>query len=91
VIFAGSGRVSVEDYYQDCVIGGPSAFVIPVLNLSDFAPAIQRKLILEIVTVTPEIVPVAFRDLDRPKVDCSLAEGDGALPQSSVHPGATRQ
>jgi hypothetical protein len=68
------GEASLPDYYEDCVIGGPTAFVIPVLSLEDFAPAIRRKLILEIVAVTPQVVPVVERQLDRPKVDCMMAE-----------------
>jgi len=68
------GRVSLQDYYEDCVIGGPGAFVIPILTLQDFAPAIRRKLILEIAAVTPQVVPVLDQPLGRPKVDCLLAE-----------------
>jgi hypothetical protein len=70
------GRVSLSDYYEDCVIGGPGSFVIPVLKLTDIAPAIRRKLILEIAAVPPEqfgVVPVqAFSE--RTKIDCALAE-----------------
>jgi hypothetical protein len=71
------GRVSLQDYYEDCVIGGPGAFVIPVLSLKDFGPAIRRKLILEIAAATPQapqLVPVLDQPLGRPKVDCLLAE-----------------
>jgi hypothetical protein len=42
------GGVRLDDYYHDCVIGGPGSFIIPVTALGDFAPAIRRKLILEI-------------------------------------------
>jgi hypothetical protein len=68
------GRVSLQDYYEDCVIGGPGSFVIPILSLQDFAPAIRRKLILEIAAITPLVVPVLDQPLGRPKVDCILAE-----------------
>jgi hypothetical protein len=40
-------------YYQECVIGGPSAFVIPVDDLRDFATAVRTKLILEIASLPP--------------------------------------
>ena len=40
--------VKLDDYYQDCVIGGTGAFIIPIRNVSEFVPAIRRKLILEI-------------------------------------------
>ncbi len=71
------GRVSLSDYYEDCVIGGPGSFVIPVLDLKDFAPAIRRKLILEIAGLPPVsegIIPVLDSLSDRPKIDCLLAE-----------------
>jgi hypothetical protein len=71
------GRVSLQDYYEDCVIGGPGAFVIPITTLQDFAPAIRRKLILEIAATSPpqpSVVPVIDVTSSRPKVDCILAE-----------------
>lgn len=47
----GDDRWYLEDldvYYQSCVIGGPGAFVVPVLDWTDFAEAVRRKLVLEI-------------------------------------------
>ena len=35
-------------YYQDCVIGGPGAFMIPVNDWSQFAEAVRRKLVMEL-------------------------------------------
>lgn len=40
-------------YYRDCVIGGAGAFVIPVLEWSEFASAVRRKLVLEIAGLAP--------------------------------------
>lgn len=40
-------------YYQDCVIGGPLAFVVVANGFADFAAAVRRKLILEIAGLTP--------------------------------------
>ncbi|MCG6902634.1 MAG: DUF1194 domain-containing protein, partial [Rhodobacter sp.] len=34
----------LDAYYRACVIGGPGAFVIPVLDWRDFASAVRRKL-----------------------------------------------
>lgn len=51
-----SGFFDIRDldkYYKDCVIGGFGAFVIPVRSKAEFAPAIRRKLILEIAGLTP--------------------------------------
>jgi hypothetical protein len=74
-ILGAYGRVSLQDYYQDCVIGGPGAFVIPITTLQDFGPAIRRKLILEIAMASPRFVPVEdTTPLERRKVDCALAE-----------------
>lgn len=38
----------LDAYYRNCVIGGPGAFVIPVLDWVDFPGAVRRKMILEI-------------------------------------------
>lgn len=51
-----SGFFDIRDldkYYKDCVIGGFGSFVIPVRSRAEFAPAIRRKLILEIAGLTP--------------------------------------
>ena len=42
------GIEDLDVYYQNCVIGGPGSFVIPVLEWTKFADAVKRKLILEI-------------------------------------------
>ena len=38
----------LDQYYADCVIGGPGAFMIPVNDWSQFPEAIRRKLVLEL-------------------------------------------
>ena len=43
----------LDRYYQDCVIGGPGAFIIVANGFEDFARAIRRKLILEIADRQP--------------------------------------
>ena len=46
-------------YYSDCVIGGPGSFVLPVRRVAEFALAIRRKLILELVGASHHrIIPV---------------------------------
>jgi hypothetical protein len=47
-------------YFEENVIGGPGAFVIPVTSQADFIPAIRRKLVLEIAghPRSPEVGPV---------------------------------
>ncbi len=44
-------------YYRDCVIGGPAAFVIPVLDWDEFEPAVRRKLVMELVGLPPPESP----------------------------------
>ena len=39
---------NLDQYYTDCVIGGPGAFMIPVNEWSQFPEAIRRKLVLEL-------------------------------------------
>jgi len=39
----------LDVYYRACVIGGPGAFVIPVLDWAEFQAAVRRKLVLELV------------------------------------------
>ena len=43
----------LDVYYRNCAVGGPGAFVIPVLTWPDFAMAVRRKLVLELVGVPP--------------------------------------
>ncbi|MFN3549410.1 MAG: DUF1194 domain-containing protein [Mesorhizobium sp.] len=40
----------LDVYYQNCVIGGPGAFVIPVNEWAQFPEAIRRKLVLELAS-----------------------------------------
>jgi hypothetical protein len=39
---------NLDDHYQEEVIGGPGAFMIPVASFEEFAPAVLRKLVTEI-------------------------------------------
>jgi hypothetical protein len=43
----------LDVYYQNCVIGGPGAFVIPVNDWAQFPEAIRRKLVLELASIPP--------------------------------------
>lgn len=61
----------LDMYYRDCVIGGPGAFVIPVTSWDQFASAVRRKLVLELVGRMPEgPVPVQGRQ----PYDCLIGE-----------------
>ncbi|MCX7311390.1 MAG: DUF1194 domain-containing protein [Hyphomicrobiales bacterium] len=63
----------LDIYYEDCVIGGPGAFVIPIRDRAQFKEAIRTKLVLEIAGRTPEqrIVPVSAA---APRISCTIGE-----------------
>ena len=52
-------------YYAACVTGGPGSFVLPIREVSEFATAIRRKLILEVSGAMPEarIIPAQAPDI----------------------------
>ena len=64
---------NLDVYYEDCVIGGPGAFLIVVRSVQEFAIAIRRKLILEIVGAEPQLVPAA-ETVQQRRVDCLIGE-----------------
>jgi hypothetical protein len=65
--------VKLDDYYQDCVIGGTGAFMVPIRNVSEFIPAIRRKLILEIAWRDAPILHIAGSS-PRRRTDCLIGE-----------------
>ena len=64
---------NLDVYYEDCVIGGPGAFVVPVREREKFKEAIRRKMVLEIASVPPQakVVPTAA---NKPRIDCTIGE-----------------
>ena len=48
----------LDEYYRECVITGPTSFVIPVLRWQDFPDAVRRKLILELVDRQPPVARI---------------------------------
>jgi hypothetical protein len=60
-------------YYEDCVIGGPGAFVIPIRERDQFKTAIRTKLILEIAGLTPA-ARVMRVSAEAPRVSCTIGE-----------------
>ena len=63
---------NLDEYYEDCVIGGPGAFVIPIREREKFIEATRTKLVLEVAGRQPEpqIVPTA----SRARVSCTIGE-----------------
>lgn len=65
----------LHEYYEDCVIGGPGSFVIPVRERSQFVNAIRQKLILEVSGITPrQTAPRAVPAVKPPRVSCTIGE-----------------
>ncbi|MEL6480594.1 MAG: DUF1194 domain-containing protein [Pseudomonadota bacterium] len=60
----------LDEYYRHCVITGPTAFVIPVLEWEDFPDAVRRKLILELAGAKPASAPLRRVD----GYDCLIGE-----------------
>lgn len=63
----------LDQYYGDCVIGGPGSFVLPVHKIEDFATAVRRKLVMEISGLPPQ--GTIRRIANQPvKTDCLVGE-----------------
>jgi hypothetical protein len=64
---------NLDIYYEDCVIGGPGAFIIPIHNREQFKEAIRTKLVLEVAGRVPKVhaVPVEAR---QPRISCTIGE-----------------
>jgi hypothetical protein len=63
----------LDIYYEDCVIGGPGAFVVTIKNRAKIKESIRNKLVLEVSGRTPERFPVAVTER-APRVPCSIGE-----------------
>jgi hypothetical protein len=63
----------IDIYYEDCVIGGTGAFIVPVTDQAQFATAIRRKLVLEIAQGPVRARPVAVVTAE-PRIDCLVGE-----------------
>ncbi|MEO1276372.1 MAG: DUF1194 domain-containing protein [Pseudomonadota bacterium] len=69
-----SGAYSIPDldiYYETCVITGPSAFVIPIFEMSRLVASIRQKLVLEISGLRP---PARARVVPASATDCMIGE-----------------
>jgi hypothetical protein len=70
------GSMDIENldvYYEDCVIGGPAAFVVPIREREQFKAATRTKLVLEIAgrTPKPRVIPAAA---SAPRISCTIGE-----------------
>jgi uncharacterized protein YbaA (DUF1428 family) len=64
---------NLDYYYEDCVIGGPGAFVVTIKDRDKFKEAIRTKLVLEVANLQPEhhVIRVAEKE---PRVSCMIGE-----------------
>jgi Protein of unknown function (DUF1194) len=71
-----AATLDIEDldiYYEDCVIGGPGSFVIPIKERDKFKEATRAKLLLEVAGVMPT-VPVMRASAAQPRISCTIGE-----------------
>jgi hypothetical protein len=68
---------NLDAYYQECVVGGPGSFVIPIKTPEEFIPATRRKLVLEVAGITPIWIaphmPMVM-PAQSERVDCLIGE-----------------
>lgn len=64
---------NLDEYYEDCVIGGPGAFVVAVRDRAQFVEAIRTKMVLEIASLPPQprVIPAQAQ---APRVSCTIGE-----------------
>jgi hypothetical protein len=70
------GTMDIEEldiYYEDCVIGGPGAFVVPIRERAKFIEATRTKLVLEIAGLQPE-PRVVTASAQAPRISCTIGE-----------------
>ncbi len=72
-LYLWASGAGLDDYYRDCVTGGPGSFVISVTKESHLARAIRRKLLLEIAGPRVRLY-YADAPAPRAKVDCFIGE-----------------
>src|SRR4051794_3359682 len=70
------GSIDIKDldiYYEDCVIGGPGAFVVPIREREKFKDAIRTKLVLDIAQYRGEarVIPASA---EAPRISCTIGE-----------------
>jgi hypothetical protein len=65
----------LDIYYEDCVIGGFEAFMVPIRDARSFVEATRTKLVREIASLPappqPLVQPAALRE---PRISCMIGE-----------------
>jgi len=81
-----SDIANLDHYFEDCVIGGPGSFVIPIRDRSEFVNATRTKLVMEIAAparlpaiqagfgdTAPRLI-LAQAQRSAPRIDCQIGE-----------------
>jgi len=72
------GPADIQDldiYYQDCVVGGPGSFMVPVHDTNSFVAATRSKLVREIAVLpSPPERPVQLVADKEPRISCMIGE-----------------
>ncbi|MBD9650060.1 DUF1194 domain-containing protein [Ensifer sp. ENS09] len=80
-----NSTVPLDQYYAECVIGGPGSFMVPVRKAEDLASAVRQKLLLEVSGLAPGWAPRLASMT--PPVDCLIGEKyPGFLEPASRRP-----
>ena len=66
----------LDDYYTDCVIGGPGSFMIAIKEREQFVMATRNKILREVAGLSDNtrVVPVNDAAKERAKMDCRVGE-----------------
>jgi hypothetical protein len=64
----------LDQYFKDCVVGGPGSFVLSIKHKKEFATAIRQKLLLEIAGVAAPRLQLAQFESSTGKYDCLVGE-----------------
>jgi hypothetical protein len=64
---------NLDEYYEDCVTGGPGSFVVAIRDREKFREATRTKLVLEIAGRQPEarVIPASAQ---APRISCTIGE-----------------
>jgi len=64
---------NLDVYYEDCVVGGPGAFVIPIRERKQLIEATRTKLVTEISGrgLRPRVMPASAQ---APRISCTIGE-----------------
>ncbi len=66
---------NLDEYYENCVIGGPGSFVLAVTDWQQFPVAVRQKLILELARIPgPPVINAAATGDGRGGFDCLIGE-----------------